>query len=134
MKTLESVLESYSLTKDLLTDEKFEKFDTASKATEKAVQDLYVAPEKVEEKVYQDPIDSNLNPNYTFDKNKTSANFIMPNLKVNDTLIISSGCPYIKVLNNGSSSQAPKNFIQISVVNTKKYVNKLKIKDIDYVL
>ena len=73
-------------------------------------------------------------PNYAFDKNKHSAEFIMPNLKVNDTLIISSGCPYIKILNNGSSSQAPKNFIQISIVNAKKYFNKLKIKDIDHVL
>lgn len=35
--------------KDVMKDERFEKFDTASKATEKAVQGLYVAPEKIEE-------------------------------------------------------------------------------------
>ena len=35
--------------KDALKNEKFEKFDTTSKATEKALEELYIAPEKVEE-------------------------------------------------------------------------------------
>lgn len=70
-------------------------------------------------------------PNYSFNKNKTSNSLNIPQFKLNDTLIISSGCPYIKVLNNGWSQQAPKNFVQISVLNTKKYMNSLRIKDIE---
>jgi hypothetical protein len=70
-------------------------------------------------------------PNYSFDKNKKSNSLQVPSFKVNDSLIIASGCPYIKVLNDGWSKQAPKNFIQISVINTKKYMNSLRIKELN---
>lgn len=70
-------------------------------------------------------------PNYSFDKNKKTNNLSIPDYKINDTLIIASGCPYIKVLNNGWSKQAPKNFVQISIVNTIKYMNKLNVKGIE---
>ena len=71
------------------------------------------------------------NPDYSFNKNKKINSLVIPQFKINDTLIIASGCPYIKVLNNGWSEQAPKNFVQISVINSVKYMNKLKIKDIE---
>ena len=70
-------------------------------------------------------------PNYSFNKLKTSNSLNIPSYKVNDTLILASGCPYIKILNDGWSKQAPANFVQISVINTKRFMNKLKIKDID---
>lgn len=70
-------------------------------------------------------------PNYSFQPSKKSNSLQMPEFNINDTLIIASGCPYIKVLNNGWSKQAPANFFQISVMNTKKYINGLKIEDIE---
>lgn len=70
-------------------------------------------------------------PNYSFDKNKKTNSLLIPDYKINDTLIIASGCPYIKVLNNGWSQQAPKNFVQISIVNTIKYMRKLNVKEIE---
>lgn len=71
------------------------------------------------------------NPDYSFNKNKKTNSLSIPQFKINDSLIIASGCPYIKILNNGWSKQAPKNFVQISVINATKYMNKLNIKDIE---
>lgn len=71
------------------------------------------------------------NPDYSFNKDKTSNTLKIPKFKINDTLIISSGCPYIKVLNDGWSEQAPQNFIQMAVIETKKYINSLKIDGIN---
>lgn len=68
-------------------------------------------------------------PDYSFSESKTSNTLNMPNVTLNDTLIISSGCPYIKILNDGWSKQAPKNFIQISILNTTKYINNLKVEN-----
>lgn len=70
-------------------------------------------------------------PNYYFDKNKTSNQLVIPNYKFNDNLVIATGCPYIHVLNNGWSQQAPANFIEMAYINTKTYINKLKVKDIE---
>lgn len=71
------------------------------------------------------------NPDYSFDKTKKTNVFKLPNFKINDTLIIASGCPYIRVLNDGWSKQAPENFVQISVINAKKYISKLNAKGIN---
>lgn len=71
------------------------------------------------------------NPDYTFNKSKKSNALVIPEFKINETLIISSGCPYMSILNNGWSQQAPKNFIQISIINTKNYINELKVKGIE---
>lgn len=71
------------------------------------------------------------NPDYSFDKTKKTNVFKLPNFKINDSLIIASGCPYIRVLNDGWSKQAPENFVQISVINAKKYINKLNVKGIN---
>ena len=71
------------------------------------------------------------NPDYSFDKTKKTNVFKLPNFKINDSLIIASGCPYIRVLNDGWSKQAPANFVQISVINAKKYINKINVKGIN---
>lgn len=71
------------------------------------------------------------NPDYSFDKTKKTNVFKLPSFKINDSLIIASGCPYIRVLNDGWSKQAPENFVQISVINAKKYINKLNVKGIN---
>ena len=71
------------------------------------------------------------NPIYHFDKNKTSATLSIPQFTINDTLIISTGCPYMSVLNDGNSDQAPQNFIQLAVAATVRYVNILKLQDIE---
>lgn len=70
-------------------------------------------------------------PNYSWNPNKKTNSLKIPNYKINDTLIISSGCPYMKVLNDGWSKQAPKNFIQISILNSKRYIDSLNVKDIN---
>lgn len=70
-------------------------------------------------------------PNYSFSPNKTSATLSIPSFTVNDTLIIASGCPYIRILNDGWSKQAPANFVQISIRNTKKYIDRLNVKDVE---
>lgn len=70
-------------------------------------------------------------PNYEFDPSKTNTSISIPQSKINDTLVLATGCPYMSVLNNGWSQQAPKNFIQISILNTKKYINTLSVKGIE---
>lgn len=70
-------------------------------------------------------------PNYYFDKNKTTNQLVIPNYKFTDNLVIATGCPYIHILNNGWSQQAPANFVEMAYINTKNYVNKLQIKDIE---
>jgi hypothetical protein len=40
------------------------------------------------------------NPNYSFDKNKTSNSLAIPEFTINESLIISTGCPYMSILNN----------------------------------
>lgn len=74
------------------------------------------------------------NPDYSFNKDKHSNTLNIPSFKINDTLIISSGCPYIKILNNGWSQQAPKNFVQITIKNTKKYIDRIRLEELENVL
>lgn len=71
------------------------------------------------------------NPDYSWNPSKKTNSLKIPNYKINDSLIISSGCPYMKVLNDGWSQQAPKNFIQISILNSKRYIDSLNVKDIN---
>lgn len=40
------------------------------------------------------------NPNYSFNKSKKTNSLSIPEFKINQSLIISSGCPYMSILNN----------------------------------
>ena len=72
-------------------------------------------------------------PNYSFSPSKTSNTFIMPKLKLGDTVNIASGCPYMIRLNHGWSKQAPSYFIQqalrMAINSAEKIAQRVKNKD-----
>lgn len=61
-----------------------------------------------------------LNPNSNIDTKKGETAFnpitVLSSAKVDNTIYLSNGVPYIQYLNNGSSKQAPKRFIEKAII------------------
>jgi len=53
---------------------------------------------------------------------------VLANKKAGQTIFITNNAPYIRKLNNGSSSQEPAGFVQRSVIIGKKVARKFKVK------
>ena len=49
-------------------------------------------------------------PNYEFDPSKTNTSISIPQSKINDTLVLATGCPYMSVLNNRLVSTGTQKF------------------------